>query len=102
MDHQNGQKDSKPRLLKLVNTLQSQIQSIQKHLTETNQPEPSFVGTEDPTDYDGIDDTRYAALESILELQELLTTPRETLVAEKVSVRPGVNDVGRINSPMIA
>ncbi len=85
MDSPNARKESKPRLLELVNTLQTQIQSVQEYLTETNQRDPSFVGTETPTDYDGIDDTRGAALENLLELQELLMTPREILVAQTVS-----------------
>lgn len=93
MDSPNARKESKPRLLELVNTLQTQIQSIQSHLTETNQPDPSFVGTESPTDYDGIDDTRGATLENLLELQELLTTPREILVAQTVSVTVAFKDL---------
>lgn len=75
---------AQPRLLQLVDALRSHVQSIQEHLTNTSQLDPGFVCTPTRTDYDAVDDTRIAALENLLELQDLLMTPRELLVAQAV------------------
>ena len=67
------------KLLQLANTIQAQVSEIQKHLTETKQSDPEFDGQVETTDWDGIDDTRSAALENLTQLQDLLMTPRELL-----------------------
>ncbi|KAK3681913.1 hypothetical protein LTR37_020756 [Vermiconidia calcicola] len=67
------------RLLELANAIQAQVTEMQKHLTETGQPDPSFDGQTKATDYKGIDDTRSAVLENLTHLQELLMTPQELL-----------------------
>ena len=72
------------RLLELANAIQAQVTEMQKHLTETGQPDPSFDGQTKATDYKGIDDTRSAVLENLTHLQELLMTPQELLFTPAV------------------
>lgn len=73
------------RLLKLANSIQVQVSEIQKYLTETNQPDPSFDGQAKLVDFSGVDDVRSDALEKITELQDLLYTPHEMLSTKAVS-----------------
>ena len=75
-------------LLNLANNIQSQVAKIQKYLTETGQPDPSFDGQAQPTDWHGVDDTRSAVLQNLVELQDLLSTPAELLQTVTVSDIP--------------
>jgi Mg2+ and Co2+ transporter CorA len=80
---------TKPHLLKLVEKIQQQVTEIQNYLTETSQPDPSFIGTQPPTKWtDAIDDTRSETLHNIIELQELLMTPKELLHTQSVTTHP--------------
>ncbi|KAK3613592.1 hypothetical protein LTR56_027789 [Elasticomyces elasticus] len=68
------------RLLDLTSILQAHVATIHNHLLSTNQPEPSFsIKTPDP-DFTGIEPTRFAALEALTDLRDLLSTPRELLL----------------------
>ena len=73
------------RLVELANSIQKQVFEVQEHLTATGQGDPSFDGQVQPTDFEGVDETRSAVLENLTELQDLLSTPRELLRAQMVS-----------------
>lgn len=75
------------RLLDLANTIQAQVTEIQKYLTNTQQPDPSFEGGGQSVDFNGVDDTRSSVLEKLTELKDLLLTPLELLRLQAVSVR---------------
>ena len=81
------------RLLKLANNIQAQVTEIQKYLTQTNQPNPSFEGQSQPVNFEGVDDTRSAVLENLTELQDLLSTPRELLHAQTVRKLPRTREL---------
>jgi hypothetical protein len=74
------------RLLELANTIQTQVAQIQKHLTETKQPNPRFEATEPLIDWDGVDDTRSDCIENLVQLTDLLMTPREVLHSQAVII----------------
>jgi hypothetical protein len=77
---------TKPQLIKLMETIQQQVTELQNYLTESEQPDPTFLGTQPPTKWtDAIDDTRSEALHNIIELQELLMTPKELLHSQSVN-----------------
>ena len=67
------------RLISLANTIQAKVLAIHNHLVSSGQTDPTFDGQVPNTDYSGIDDTRAAVLESLTELHDLLSTPREIL-----------------------
>jgi hypothetical protein len=76
----------KTKLLELANKIKEQVTEIQNYLEESNQPNPSFTSTDEPVNYDGIDDIRAEALHNLMELQELLYTPKELLHSQNVSL----------------
>ena len=77
--------DEEPsRLLDLVNAIQTQVAEIQKHLTRTEQPNPSFDCQAKAIDFEGVEDTRSSVLDNLIELQDLLMTPRELLHVQAV------------------
>lgn len=73
------------RLLTLTLKIHSRVHDIETYLSATSQPNLNFIGSAPSVDFSCIDDVRSAVLEDILELQELLMTPREVLVKENVS-----------------
>lgn len=66
-------------MLELAKAIQSQVSEICEYLKSTNQAEPSFGIETEESDYEGIDDTRLAALENLVQLQDMLSTSREIL-----------------------
>jgi hypothetical protein len=72
-------------LIDLADRIQSAVQQLQTHLTTTLQSDPNLLNTTSVVDWTDADDTRCAVLEDILELQELLMTPKEVLLKETVS-----------------
>ena len=85
-DIPSGKTTDTSRLLELANAIQAQVAEIQKHLSETGQPNPSFDGKAEKVDFGSLDDTRIATLENLTQLQDLLYTPFELLQSKAVSV----------------
>ena len=90
------------RLLDLANTIQAQVADLQKYLTNSQQPNPSFEGKGTTVDFKGIDDTRSSVLESLTELQDLLLTPKELLRLQAVSTNTPKLQRSRSNNTRIA
>ncbi|KAI1193017.1 S-adenosyl-L-methionine-dependent methyltransferase [Nemania serpens] len=67
------------QLLGLLNEIQDQVSAIHLHLSATSQHEPSFDALAPNIDYAGIDGVRALALDNLLHLRDLLSTPREIL-----------------------
>lgn len=66
-------------LLALAATIQSHTTQIHEHLKANGQADPSFdVGSPD-VDFKSVEHVRLKVLEALIELQELLLTPRELL-----------------------
>lgn len=66
-------------LLALAATIQSHTTQIHEHLKANGQADPSFDAGSLDVDFKGVEDVRLNVLEALIELQELLLTPRELL-----------------------
>ena len=66
-------------LLALAGTIQSHTTQIHDYLKATGQPDPSFDVSSPDVDFKGVEDVRMKVLEALIELQELLLTPKELL-----------------------
>jgi hypothetical protein len=66
-------------ILDLAITIQSQVLKIHEHLEASGNGGPTFDGQAPDIEFDGVNDTRTAALENLTELIDLLSTPREIL-----------------------
>ena len=66
-------------LLALAATIQSHTTQIHEYLEATRQADPSFDVRSPDVDFKGVEDVRLKVLEALIELQELLLTPRELL-----------------------
>jgi hypothetical protein len=67
------------RLVSLASTIQAKVLEIHNHLESSGQADPSFDSQVPYTNYSGIDDTRASVLDSLTELQDLLSTPQDIL-----------------------
>lgn len=76
----------KSTLLDLAARISTGVETIQAHLDATHQPSPLFDATYPAVDLKGVDDARNAVLDLAIELQELLMTPKEILLAQTVGV----------------